>query len=959
MKILLTLWAMLIALAAHTQTLAWAKQFTTAATSSGVDMVGDASGNIYITGYLSGTVDMDPGPGIYNLSQPAGNTGVYIAKLDAVGNFVWAKQFTYGNVIIHAIAIDAAGNVYTTGFFQQTTDFDPGPGVYTLSPTYFSGSNIFISKLDNNGNFVWAKQIGGNGNYYPSPEDIQIDPQGNVLVGGHFDGIIDFDPGPAVQNMQAVDREDAFVVKLDNGGNYIWAKQFGGLNGQKVWGLYTDAASNVYTTGGFQSTTDFNPGSGVYNLTTGINDYETFVSKLDANGGFVWAKQVANINSGSNNGFAIQGDATGNLYICGTFLAAADFNPGTSTFNITPAGQDIFLMKLDASGSFGWAGKVGGPGNDGGRVNLTLDGTGSGSVILSGNFQQTANFDFGTAMFPLTSAGQEDMFIARYTTSGSLVTAWRIGSPVVDVIYSVLTDATGNLYATGSFFQTVDFDPGPGITNLTSGGLYNNAFIAKYTRCSNITTASVTAAACNTYTYNNQVYTSSGTYTQVLQNAIGCDSIITLHLTIGGSVNTTTVTACDSYVWEGQTYTTSGLYTRQYTDVGGCDSVRKLALTIRNRVSTTVTTSICEGQTYLGNTASGTYTNTFIGANGCDSIRTLVLTVKPKARSAVQATICEGGTYEGYTTSGTYNNTFIAANGCDSIRTLVLIVTPRTHTAVEVAICEGETYFAAGAAQSAAGLFRDTFHTYLGCDSIVTTRLTVHARPQPNLGADRSICAGAVATFNPGTFQSYLWQDGSTSPVFSSSAVGTFWVTVANTNCTATDTVRITAIYPLPSRFLKKADSICSYETIVLQPAITYQSYAWSTGATQSSITVASPGIYVLKVTDNKGCTGADTTVIARKNCISGVYIPTAFTPNADGSNDVFRAMVYGVPLLFRLQVYNRYGQLIFDTKDPNKGWDGTWQGTPCTSGAFAWVCQYQLEGSQPMMQKGTVTLIR
>jgi gliding motility-associated-like protein len=951
--------AICIALLMHTaeaQTVAWAKQFTSATRNEGVEMATDAAGNVIIAGYFSGTADMDPGPGVYNLNQPTGG-GMYIVKLGGAGNMIWAKQFVSGHILCHALALDAAGNIYTTGFFQRTTDFDPGPGVYNLSLNNSWGADIFISKLDNNGNFVWAKQIIGN--YYPDVSDIQIDPSGNVLVGGQFNGTVDFDPGPAVRNMQAVDQDDAFIVKLDNTGNYLWAKQFSGLSYQAVKGLSTDAAGNIYSTGFFNKITDFDPGPGVYNVTT-LASATPFISKLDANGGFIWAKQVVITGSYFNAGQAIVADATGNVYITGNFQNPADFDPGPGVFSLTPASQDIFLMKLDATGNFSWAGKVGGAGFEGSVVNLTRDGNGIGNLMLTGMFQETADFDPGPNTFNLTSAGEDDIYIARYTDNGNLITAWRAGSAKQDIGRCAFADATGNIYATGWFYQTVDFDPGPAVANLTAGSNnFNNTYIVKYARCANATSANLTALACNSYTYNGHVYTSSGTYTQLLQNAAGCDSVVTLQLTIGGSVSTANATACDSYLWEGQSYTTSGLYIRQYTDASGCDSIRRLNLTINDRVSTSLSATICEGETFAGYATSGTYINTYTAANGCDSVRTLVLTVKAKRRTTVQATVCQGQAYLGYTIAGTYTNTYPSSNGCDSIRTLILTVNPQRQTLIDTTICEGESYYAAGAAQTTAGEYTDSLHTYLGCDSVIITRLRLRTKPQPNLGPDRSLCAGSVATFNPGVFDAYRWQDGSSVPSFTAGAAGIYWVRVTRNRCMATDTILITAINPVPAHFLPQPDSICSYDKKVLQSSRSYNSYLWSNGSVQSSITVNVPGRYILKVTDANNCTGQDTTQIYSKECLSGVYVPTAFSPNTDGKNDVFKALVHGITLRFSLQVYNRLGQVVFETTDPTSAWDGTHAGNPCAPAAYVWICRYQLVGGTPQLQKGTVLLIR
>ena len=127
----------------------------------------------------------------------------------------------------------------------------------------------------------------------------------------------------------------------------------------------------------------------------------------------------------------------------------------------------------------------------------------------------------------------------------------------------------------------------------------------------------------------------------------------------------------------------------------------------------------------------------------------------------------------------------------------------------------------------------------------------------------------------------------------------------------------------------------------------------------QSGITVDKPGQYTLTVKDVNNCIGKDTIDIIQKVCHTGVWVPTAFTPNGDQLNDVFRAMVYGVIESFRLQVFDRWGNLVFESADPLKGWDGKVKGIPVTTSVFVLQCSYKLQGAQHEFQKGTVTVIR
>ncbi len=160
----------------------------------------------------------------------------------ADGDFVWARAMggTYWDEG-HAIAVDSAGNVYTTGYFRDTVDFDPGPGTYDL--TSAGWADIFVSKLDSGGNFVWAKSMGG-----PSEDqgwDIAVDGAGNVCTTGYFFETADFDPGPGIYNLTSVGEADIFVWKLDSSGDFVWAKSMGGTEWDMGNGIAVEGAGNL------------------------------------------------------------------------------------------------------------------------------------------------------------------------------------------------------------------------------------------------------------------------------------------------------------------------------------------------------------------------------------------------------------------------------------------------------------------------------------------------------------------------------------------------------------------------------------------------------------------------------------------------------------------------------------------------------------------------------------------
>ncbi len=452
----------------NAQDFAWAKGMGNADVSSGRSIVTDASGNIYIIGNFENTVDFDPSVGIFNLTS-VGSSDIFVSKFDALGNFIWVKAI--GGTSVDSgndIAVDMMGNICITGVFRRTVDFDPGVGIFNLSSAA-GDDDIFVSKLDALGNFIWAKRIGGTSS--DNATSIAIDALNNIYTTGDFSGTVDFDPSLTnTFNLISSGSDDIFISKLDASGNFVWAKRIGGTSNNSAFAITLDASNNVYTTGYFRDTADFNPGVGVFNLTSIANSYDIFVSKLDVSGNFVWAKSMGGINLES--GFGITTDALGNVYTTGYFADIVDFDPNTGVFNLVPTGgiaNDIFVSKLDASGNFVWAKNMGGVNNDHGQ-SIVVDVY--NNVYITGAFRATADFDPNAGVFNLTSPNWHDVFISKLDVLGNFVWAKNMGGTGGQGGWGIALDASNNVYTTGQFGGTL------GIFNIVSASLIN-IFISK------------------------------------------------------------------------------------------------------------------------------------------------------------------------------------------------------------------------------------------------------------------------------------------------------------------------------------------------------------------------------------------------------------------------------------------------------------------------------------------------
>ncbi|GAA0873613.1 hypothetical protein GCM10009118_00210 [Wandonia haliotis] len=366
------------------------------------EMTTDASGNIYLTGEFEGTTDLDPNSGVESATSQ-GDSDSFILKLTASGAFDWVKTFGGSDRDQpRSIQVAADGSVYTVGSFWGTVDFDPGAGVASLSSE--GNSDVFIQKLDNNGDFLWVKQLGGAG--YDTGVSLILDELGNPIVTGAVQSTVDLDPGVGTVSYTSNGFKDVFILKLNTSGDYIWSKTIGGVNSDTSRDININSAGDIVVTGEFRGTVDFDPNAGVSELTSIGSPYDCFVLQLDASGNYLWAKNFGGVGGhGSGAGIAI--DADDNVYITGDFDEACDFDPGAGEYILDVPDEDYFVVKLDVTGDFVWAFNSGGlvPANG---ESIAVDA--NNNVLVVGSFRGIRDFDPGTGEHTMTSNGGFDYY---------------------------------------------------------------------------------------------------------------------------------------------------------------------------------------------------------------------------------------------------------------------------------------------------------------------------------------------------------------------------------------------------------------------------------------------------------------------------------------------------------------------------------------------------------------------
>ncbi len=378
-----------------------------------------------------------------------------VRRYKPYGALVWectwgssGKDFGLG------VCVDNSSNIWVTGHFQGTVDFDPGPGeeLHTAVDDY----GAYLSKFDFVGNFQYALTWGGAESY-----GVKCDGAGNLYLGGSFYGTVDFDPGPGVCELTAIGSNDSYLTKFNSNGEHVWAVRWGSLGSSledNVWALDINELGDLYATGKFTGTTDFDPGPGVDEHTSNHN-LDAFSTKFDLDGNHQWAVTWGGQDYDRAVGLAT--DNMGNVIVTGRFPGDnVDFDPGPGTDNHSAAGSsDIFVTKFNFAGEFQWAHTWGGIALElehGHRV--AVDST--ANIYVTGMYYgDGVDFDPGPGMDERTSNGDFDIFLVKFDPDGNYMMARTWGGPDYDAGQGVTIDPMGNIIMGGHFQEFVNFAP--------------------------------------------------------------------------------------------------------------------------------------------------------------------------------------------------------------------------------------------------------------------------------------------------------------------------------------------------------------------------------------------------------------------------------------------------------------------------------------------------------------------
>jgi gliding motility-associated-like protein len=691
-----------------------------------------------------------------------------------------------------------------------------------------------------------------------------------------------------------------------------------------------------------------------------------------------------------------------------------------------------------------------------------------------------------------------------YTSTGVFVTNFQsihgcdsivtlnltVHSPVTQMLFAEICQ--GESYSVGSAIYT-----STGVFETTLEGINGcDSIVTLDLTVHPLYAESLTAEICQgeIYTVGGETYASTGVFITDLQSIHGCDSIVTLNLTVHPLYSeslTAEICQGETFVWNGNDYTQSGTYLTNFESIHGCDSIVSLNLTVQAPYEISVTTEVCEGEgLLLGGTMyyePGIYVDSMQTTSGCDSVHIVTLNIISVETLMEQVRICAGDSYLflgiSYTQAGTYSASWVGASGCENMSTLVLTVEDPISTATAATICSGETYLFGGEMLTVGGEYTEHFETAGGCDSLVVLQLSIEealfTNQQINICQGDSILLGGSYQYETGVFvntypaynsncdsivethlvvaphitetEIYSICEGDSMYLFNAYYNTDTMLSITYDSYTGCDSIVIKLLEVLPEVELLVNDyEICAGESVQLSVSGATE-VVWSPANSLSCVDcpmpIARPSYTTTYVVTAEGCLGEEVsaevlvtvhqaptisiitreeegvvegdsilfiatsndpaaiiswsdsdgnhicsdcpemslvpyygvTYIAtaineegcevsdeirfniRNGCVEGeLEVPNFITPNGDGHNDVFEIRYNHLAELSILRIYNRWGELVFQTKSVNSDfWDGTFRGRPLNPDVYIYYFEGKCLDGNKIIEKGNITILK
>jgi Leucine-rich repeat (LRR) protein len=457
----------------------------------------DNSGNLYVSGHFTGTLDFDPTSGTSNLTSSGATQDIFFAKYSSQGLLIGTPKRlgTGGTETGGGIFVDnGTSSIYLTGSFTGTADFNPSGVESNLVSS--GGTDAFIARYDTDGNYIGAFSLGGTGADAGSLVRIYGT---YVYVTGTYSGTVDFDPTGGVSNLVSVGSGDIFMARYTTAASLVWAKSVGSTANDAP-GNFRLADNAIYlstlVSGGV---IDFDPGAGVTNL-TGVNGTgDLAFAKYDLSGNLSWARSIGGPGFQSGGLYTIDGS---DLFVAGQFEQTADLDPGAGVTSVTStSGADAFLCRINANGDLVWSKTWSSPGGTAANIQQVLP---NNTLLVTGSFEGTIDLDPNGGVFNQTSNGLSDGFLIRMTTAGNFMDGFAMGGSAADPLPGAISDvALTKIYMSAFYTTTIDLDPTTDVNgvNALNGGVGLSQFFAtSYSLLPAVPAAQPTALGFNTPT---------------------------------------------------------------------------------------------------------------------------------------------------------------------------------------------------------------------------------------------------------------------------------------------------------------------------------------------------------------------------------------------------------------------------------------------------------------------------
>ncbi len=448
------------------------------------DVAIDSAGNAYVTGAISGSTDFHPSgtTATENFSLSSiGLKDIFIAKYSDTGEPLWG--FSIGGIAGGpglddegvAIAVSPAGNVFVTGYFQGTADFDPGDGVAEVTSNGFR--DVFMASYTADGNFRWARGFGGTAD--DRGHDVGLHENNAVFFTGFFRETGTLSSGQDA--LTSAGEEDGFLISMDQDAGLNWLFNYGDFSVDKGNRVAADGAGNVYLLGVFSRDASFDPAGSADPLSSLSGSQDGVLASYTPAGDFRWAIPIGGALLDGTTGLAV--DAEGHAYLTGFFLGSVDFAPRNGPVERTSIGRDIYIARYTSTGTLDWVHPLGSGFAEGSNIDVNDN----GDVLFSGFFTGEI-FPNPLSTLRLTSNGEQDILLASYNADGTFQWATNVGGPLAEIPSGVAVSPNGDAYLAGYFEDEVDFDAGLDTLLIASAGSFDG-FVAQFTPSGSISVA--------------------------------------------------------------------------------------------------------------------------------------------------------------------------------------------------------------------------------------------------------------------------------------------------------------------------------------------------------------------------------------------------------------------------------------------------------------------------------------